>query len=145
MPWDLNCHDMSIGMKAHLMGLIRQGISPTQVMAHHKAYVKEKALNNEHVSHDTFVLPSNIKNLAKKKTNELWQKHPKDPINVRMSILENLDLVFYYVQHATLDLNLLNQDDTPFTFKIQTPWQFEMMENFGNQSSISFNVTFGMN
>jgi hypothetical protein len=27
-----------------VMGLIRQGLSPTQVMAHHKAYVKEHAL-----------------------------------------------------------------------------------------------------
>jgi hypothetical protein len=114
-------------------------------MAHHKAYVKEKALNNEHVTLDTFVLPFDIKNLAKKKVNELWQKHPKDPINVRMSILENLDPVFYYVQHAPLDLNLLNQDDTPFTLGIQIPWQFEMMENFGNQNSVSFDVTFGMN
>jgi hypothetical protein len=26
MPWDLNRHDMSIGMKTHLMGLIRQGL-----------------------------------------------------------------------------------------------------------------------
>jgi len=126
---------MSIGMKARLMGLIRQGLSPIQVMAHHKAYVKEKTLNNEHVTHDTFVLPSDIKNLAKKKTNELWQKHPKAPIGVKMLILENLDLIFYYVQHATLDLNLPNQNDTPFTFGIQTPWQFEMMENSGNQSS----------
>ncbi len=31
-------------MKAHLMGLIRQGLSYVQVMAQHKAYVKEQAL-----------------------------------------------------------------------------------------------------
>jgi hypothetical protein len=91
-------------------------------MVHHKAYVKEKALNNEHVSYDTFVLPFDVKNLTKKITNELWQKHPKDPIIVRMWVLENLDLVFYYVQHAPLDLNISNQDDTPFTPRIQTPW-----------------------
>jgi hypothetical protein len=90
-------------------------------MAHHKTYVKEKALNNELVSYDTFVLPSDVRILTKKKTNELWQKHPKDPIRVRMWVLENPDLVFYYVQQASLDLNLSNQDDTPFTFVIQTP------------------------
>jgi hypothetical protein len=60
--------------KAHLMGLIRQGLSPTQVMAHHKAYVKEQALKKP-ITHDTFVLPSNVRNLAKKQVNELWQKH----------------------------------------------------------------------
>jgi hypothetical protein len=73
------------------------------------------------------------------------EKHPKDPINVRMWVMENPNLVFYYVQHALLDLNLLNQDDTPFTFGIQTPWQFEMMEKFGNHILVSFNATFGTN
>jgi len=76
-------------MKAHLMGLIRQGLSLAQVMVHHKAYVKEKSLNNERVIHDTFVLPFDVRNLAKKKANELWHRHPKDPINVRMWVLEN--------------------------------------------------------
>ncbi len=89
-------------------------------MVHHKAYVKEKALNNEPMIHDTFVLSSDVRNLAKKRANELWHKQPKDPINFRMWVMENHDSIFYCVQHATLDLNLLNQDDTPFTFGIQT-------------------------
>jgi len=95
-------------MKAHLMGLIRQCLSLIQVMAHHKAYVKEKALNNELVIPDTFVLPSDVRNLAKKRANELWHKQPKDPISVRMWVLENHDSIFYCVQHAPLDLNLPN-------------------------------------
>ncbi len=82
------------------MGLIRQGIFPTQVMAHHKAYVKEKALNNKLVTHDTFVFPSDERNLVKKRIDELWQKHPKDPINVEMWVLENSNSIFYYVKLA---------------------------------------------
>jgi hypothetical protein len=39
-------------MKAHLMGLIREGLSLVQVMAHHKVYVKEQ--------------PFDVRNLAKK-------------------------------------------------------------------------------
>lgn len=66
------------------MGLIRQGLFPAQVMAHHRVYVREKALNNELVMHDTFVLSFDVKNLAKKIVIELWQKHPKDPISVKM-------------------------------------------------------------
>ncbi len=54
-------------MKAHFMGLIRQGLSPTQIMAQHKAYVKEHALRNEPVTCDTFVLPFDVWNLAKKR------------------------------------------------------------------------------
>jgi hypothetical protein len=55
-------------MKAHLMGLISQGHFLAQVMAHHKVYVREKALNNEPMTHDPF----DVRNLAKKITNELW-------------------------------------------------------------------------
>ncbi len=71
------------------MGLIRQGLSPTQVITHQKARVKEKALNNEPMTHDTFVLPSNMINLVKNIVDELWQKHPKDFINVRLWDLKN--------------------------------------------------------
>jgi hypothetical protein len=63
------------------------------------------ALKNEHVTWDTFVLPSYVRNLAKKRTNELWQKHCRDPISVRMWVLENPNLVFFYVQHDPIDLN----------------------------------------
>jgi hypothetical protein len=58
------------------MGLIRQGLFPTQVMVHHKVYIKEKALNNELVTRDIFMLPSNVRNLAKKKVNEFTQRSP---------------------------------------------------------------------
>jgi hypothetical protein len=63
------------------------------------------ALKNELVTWDTFIFLSNVKNLAKKLTNELWQKHRKDPINVRMWVLENLNSIFFYVQHVPMDLN----------------------------------------
>jgi hypothetical protein len=63
-----------------------------------------------------------VRNLAKKQVDELWQKHRKDPINVKMWVLKNLNLVFFYVQHAPMDLNSQTWDDTPFTLEIQTPW-----------------------
>jgi hypothetical protein len=72
------------GMKAHIMGLLRQGMSSIQVMTYHKAHVKEMALKNEHVIRNTSILPSDVRKLAKKRANELWQKHYKDPINVKM-------------------------------------------------------------
>jgi hypothetical protein len=91
-------------------------------MAHHKAYVKEKALKMEPITRDTFVLPSDIINLSRKITYELLQKHPKDPVSVRMWVMENPISIFYYVEHAPMDLNLPSQDDTPFTLGIQTTW-----------------------
>jgi hypothetical protein len=53
-------------MKAHLMGLLKQGLSPTQVMIHHKMLVRKMALKNEPVTRDTFVPLSNARNLTKK-------------------------------------------------------------------------------
>jgi len=47
-------------------------------MTHHKKYVRKKVLRNEPITGDTFVLPSNVRNLSRKKMDELWQKHPKD-------------------------------------------------------------------
>ncbi len=57
---------MSNGMKAHLMGLLQQGLSSAQVMTHHKTHVREMALKNELVTRNTFVFMSDVKNLAKK-------------------------------------------------------------------------------
>ncbi len=123
-------------MKVHLTRLLRQGLSTTQVMTHHKAHVREMALKNEHVTQDTFVLPSDLRNLPKKQVDELWQKHRKDPISVRMWVLENPNSIFFYVQHAPMDLNSQTQDDTPFTLGIQTPWQLEIMQKFGHGNAI---------
>jgi hypothetical protein len=69
----------------------------------------------------------------------------KDPINVRMWVLKTPNLLFYYVEHALLDLNIRNQDDTPFTLGIQTVWQCEMMSKYGQGSAIAFDATFGTN
>ncbi len=111
---------LSNGMKAHLMDLIRQGLSPVQVMAHHKVDVREKAL--QAFTHDTFVLPFDVKNLAKKRVDKLWQKHPKNPINVRMWVMENPKSMFYYVEHVLMDLNFTSQYHTPFILGIKTRW-----------------------
>jgi hypothetical protein len=62
MPWERcwisTCFKFPTisGMKAHIMGLLKQGLSLIQVMIHHKAHVREMALKNEHVTQDTFVL-----------------------------------------------------------------------------------------
>jgi hypothetical protein len=62
-----------------------------------------------------------------------------------MWVLENPDSIFFYVQHAPMDLNSQTQDDTSFTLGIQTPWQLEIMQNFGHGSALSFDATFGTN
>jgi hypothetical protein len=86
-----------------------------------------------------------VRNLAKKQVDELRQKHHKDPISVKMWVLKNPNSVFFYVQHAPMDLNSQTQDDTPFTLGIQTPWQLEIIQKFGHGNVVSFDATFGTN
>jgi hypothetical protein len=75
----------------------------------------------------------------------MCQKCRKDPISVKMWVLKNLDSIFYYVEHDPLNLNIPNQDDTPFTLGIQIVWQCEMMSKYGYGNAIAFDATFGTN
>jgi hypothetical protein len=59
--------------------------------------------------------------------------------------MANLNSIFYYVEHAPMDMNLPSQDDTPFTLGIQTLWQTKTMKKYGHNSSVSFDATFGTN
>jgi len=45
--WHAIGSQLSNGMKVHIMGLLKQGLSPTQVITHHKAHVIKMALKNE--------------------------------------------------------------------------------------------------
>jgi hypothetical protein len=132
---------LSDGMKARIMGLLQQGMSSTQVMIHHKAHVREMALKNENVTRDTSIPPSDVRNLVKKRTNKLSQKHSKDPINVKMWVLKNLDLIFNYVQHAPLDLKRM----THVHIGNSNFMAFGNYAKFGHGSSISFDATVGTN
>jgi hypothetical protein len=73
----------------------------------------------ELVTRDTFVLPFDIKNLANKRVNELWQKHPKDPTSVRIWVMENPKSMFYYFEHVLMDLDCTSQYHTPFSIGIK--------------------------
>lgn len=64
--WNIFGSQLLNVMHVHLMGFIRQGLSPIQVMVQHKAYEIKKTLKNEHVTHDTFVLPSNVGTLERR-------------------------------------------------------------------------------
>jgi hypothetical protein len=87
-------------------------------MVKHKSVVKSMALSNVHVTRDTFVLPQDVRNLSNKMAEDLWQKHEKDVVSVRMWKDENPECMFYYQEHGLLDLNEMRQDSTLFTLGI---------------------------
>lgn len=136
---------LSENMKKYIMGLLRMGRSPAQVMVQHKARIKELALDNAKVERDTFVLPSDIQILSNKRGEEMWQKHPKDPMSVRMWMQENPNSVFFYQEHCDFDLNMISPTEIPFTIGIQTEWQREMMLRLGHLRAVSCEATLGTN
>ena len=134
---------ISEDMKYKIAKMHAFGLSPAQIMQQHTKEVRELALSNGPVTRDTFLLPTDVRNICRKRAEELWMKHPSDPMSVRMWTHENTDSVFYYQEHDLIDLNTSTQSDAPFTLGIQNEWQLEMMVKFGHNSALSIDATFG--
>ena len=134
---------ISESMKHKIAQMHAFGLSPAQIMQQHTKEVRDLALVNGPVTRDTFLLPSDVKNICRKRAEELWMKDPSDPISVRMWTLEHPDNVFFYQEHSLIDLNYSTQNDVPFTIGIQTEWQLEMMAKFGHNIALSIDATFG--
>ena len=88
-------------------------------------------------------MPVDVRNICRKRAEELWEKHPSDPVSVRMWVMENPENVFYYQMHSLHDINSQVQNDSLFTLGIQSEWQLQMMIKFGHKSVLSIDATFG--
>ena len=130
-------------MKYKIAKMYALGLSPTSIMQQHTKEVRELVLANGLVTHDTFMLPTDVRNICCKHAEELWMKHPFDLISVHMWTLEYPNSVFYSQKHSFIDLNSSTQSDAPFTLGIQTEWQVEMIVKFGHNNVLSIDATFG--
>jgi hypothetical protein len=156
------CHGSSFAGFRHSLGarlswrtrewirsMLGQGFSPAQIMACHKKEVWECAIEKKPCTRDTFIMPDDVYNMCKKRATELWKKHPRDPLSIRMWKEENEDNVFHYHEFGNLDLNETtpppDEEETPFCLAIQTPWQLEIMLRYGHKRQISMDATFGTN
>ena len=134
---------LSEAMKMKIAQMHAFGLSPAQIMQQHTKEVRELAISNGVVTRDTFLLPVDVRNICRKRAEDLWEKHPSDPISVRMWVLENPENVFYFQEHSLLDINSQVQNDAPFTLGVQSEWQLAMMVKFGHNSAFSIDSTFG--
>jgi hypothetical protein len=91
-------------------------------MAKYKESVMKAASMGIQATRDTFILPSDVQNLAKKRAEELYQRHKNDALSVRMWTEENADAVFFFQEHETIDLNQAPQLECTYTLGIQTDW-----------------------
>ena len=134
---------LSEELKMKIAQMHAYGLSPAQIMQQHTKEVRELALSNGVVTRNTFLLPIDVRNICQKRAEELWEKHPSDPISVRMWVMKNPENVFYYQEHSLLDINSQVQNDSPFTLGVQSEWQLEMMLKFRHNSVLSIDSTFG--
>ena len=134
---------LSEELKMRIAEMHAFGLSPAQIMQQHIKEVRELAIANGTVTRDTFLLPVDVRNICRKRAEELWAKHPSDPVSVRMWVMENPENVFYYQEHSLLDINSQVQDESPFTLGLQSEWQLQMMIKFGHNSALSIDATFG--
>jgi hypothetical protein len=114
-------------------------------MAEHKRHVLQMSMAGQKPNRDTFIMPSDVQNVAKKRAQELWEKHPRDAMSVRMWTEANADSVFYYTEHESIDLNAAPKDEFTYTLGIQTQWQREVMALHGHRRALSIDATFGTN
>ena len=75
---------LSQGTKDWILASLRSGKSPAQVMADHKAEVLRCARLNLPVTRDTFIMPSDVYNIASVIATKLWQLDPRNAVSVRM-------------------------------------------------------------
>ena len=91
------CHalgsNFSEDMKLRIEQMHALGLSLAQIMSQHKQIVKELAKCNEWVTKGFFLLPSDVRNICKKRAEGLWEKHPLDPVSVQIWVHENPDSV----------------------------------------------------
>ena len=77
--------------------------------------------NNVPAYRDTFIMPSDVYNITNKLVKELWEKHPKDAMSVKMWIEENPDSWYHYQEYGNLKLNdPPPSEDDSFFLTIQT-------------------------
>ena len=137
---------LSTAIKLWIADTLRSGKSPAQVMVEHKFVVMQGALDNLHATRDTFIMPSDVCNIANKLAKELWEKHPQDAMSVRMWTDKNPDCFYHYQEYDNLELNdPPSLEDDPFCLAIQTEWQLQMMVRHGHKRALSMDATFSIN
>jgi hypothetical protein len=63
--------NLSHEMKLRIEQMHAIGLSPAQIMSQHKQRVRDMAMNNQPVTRDTCLLPSDVHNICRKRVEEL--------------------------------------------------------------------------
>ncbi len=116
-----------------------------QIMAKHKQHVKNIMLRTCELNKDMFLTKQNVRVLFGKVARETYQLHKNDAKNVNTWVQQNTNSMFYYQEtRVEVDGGFIGQNMF-LTLGTQTPWQREMMIEYGHQGRVIVDATFATN
>jgi hypothetical protein len=125
---------------------LRLGVPISKIKTMHIELVLRLRAQGAPASRDHFMKDSDIRNVAVKVNQAVYQKHENDAESVRMWVQANRNIVFYYQELNSGSVSgALNGDNMPFVIGIQTDFMFRMMLEHGHKSAVSIDATFGTN
>ncbi|MCO5557588.1 hypothetical protein L7F22_011154 [Adiantum nelumboides] len=133
-PW------LSLEIKSWVFDMLCKGYTPIQVHEAHIQVVHDKKVTNANyiLTRDDFLSIRDILNISRKHVSSTHELHPSDAQSVRMWTQQHSPYVFYYEE---MDIS----QNKPFVLGIQTLWQLERLNLYGNNGVISMDSTFGTN
>ncbi|MCO5559333.1 hypothetical protein L7F22_050746 [Adiantum nelumboides] len=133
-PW------LSLEIKSWVFDMLCKGYTPIQVHEAHIQVVHDKKVTNANyiLTRDDFLSIRDILNISRKHASSTHELHPSDAQSVRMWTQQHSPDVFYYEE---MDIS----QNKPFVLGIQTLWQLERLNLYGNNGVISMDSTFGTN
>ena len=126
-------------MKDWICETLHKGFTPQQVLQQHIELVQKNSQMGEFKAvRDTFLTIRDILNIARKLETLTLQTSVDDAQSVYNWATTNPTQMFCYqpLHEATKQ---------PFILGIQTQWQLQMMNGYGNNSLLAMDATFGTN
>ena len=132
-PW------LSNDLKGWICEMLHKGFTPQQVLQLHIELVQKNSQQGGfRAVRDTFLTIRDILNVARKLETLTLQTNVDDALSVQNWATTNPAQVFIYQP-------LNDATNQSFTLGIQTQWQLNMLNAYGNNSLLAMDATFGTN
>ena len=120
--------------------MLYKGFTPIQVFDNHIQQVRTKNLENPHVIpiRDDYLSLKDIFNISQRVAIEKYQLHINDAESTKCWAMQNPSWVFFFQEQCT-------RSGMPFVIGLQSPWQRQICQTYGNNNVLAVDSTFGTN
>ena len=120
--------------------MLYKGFTPIQVFDNHIQQVRTKYLENPHVIpiRDDYLSLKDIFNISQQVAIEKYQLHINDAESTKCWAMQNPSWVFFFQEQCT-------RSGMPFVIGLQSPWQRQICQTYGNNNVLAMDSTFGTN